>query len=197
MIPNAAWTQKILDLVANDPIPLERAIAEVRNMVPPGRAFRAATLQLERVRAAREARSGKPTKARTVTDDEMIRAGQRAIVMDSVTKLVRRERLLYQDDENGVRWLILGRPQLKGGSLYSPRIQELRTHQADFIKRPLPGLTDFAGHAMFAYDIECSCGWTKSGAEMDEDSVWHVWITSKDEGRKEFTKHRRRAPGYE
>ena len=159
-------------------------------MVPPGRAFRQAEKKRKSQQRRRVNKTDRHPVIRKATDEETIRTGQRQIVMDSVTALVGRGRLEYVEGDSG-RHVQLGRGRAVSGMLASPKLAKLYEHEPTFTKRRLDGVKNPSGRPMDAVDIECSCGWTWSGAEQDEDSVWHIYATSKDAAKIEFTKHRR------
>jgi len=185
------WTVRIFELLADGPQSLEFLIAEVRNLVPPGRAYRQAEKKRRQQAGRRVNKTDRKQWVRPPTEDETIRTGQRQIVMDSVSKLVMTGRLEYVEGDRG-RYLKLGRPAEQGGmSDDHPLIRKLREHQPTFTKRLLP-LTDAVGRPVYAIDTTCSCGqWSLSGAEQDPDGDWHIHFTRKDQAKIEFTKHRR------
>ena len=179
------WTTRIFELLADGPQPVEYLIAEVRNMVPPGRAYRQAEKKREQQAARRVNKTDRKGWTRVPTEDETIRTGQRQIVMDSITKLVRTGRLRYI--ERPVRLLELGRPAETGGmSPDHPLIKKLNEHQATYTKRRIDYAVDMVGRPIDVIDITCSCGWTWSG---DED--FRVRATQVDRAKIQFTKHRR------
>ena len=190
---SAPWMTRIFELLADGPQPIEYLIAEVRNMVPPGRAYRKAEDKRVSQAARRVNKTDRKGWTRTPTEDETIRTGQRQIVQDSITKLVRAGRLEYIPWGAG-RGLQLGRPAEKGGlGPNHPLIKKLNEHQATYTKRLLPieDVTDKAGRPVFAVDITCSCGWTWSGARQDPDGDWHIHATQVDRAKIAFTAHRR------
>ena len=188
--PNAPWTVRIFELLADGPRPLEFLIAEVRNMVPPGRAYRQAEKKRKSQQRRRVNKTDRHPVVRKATEDETIRTGQRQIVMDSVTALVGRGRLEYVEGEAG-RYVQLGRERAVSGMLASPKLQKLYEHEPSFTKRRIDGVKNPSGRPIDAVDIECSCGWTWSGAQQDPDGDWHIHATSKDQAKIQFTKHRR------
>lgn len=189
------WTRRIFELLADGPLPLEYVIAEVRNMVPPGRAYRQAEKKRKQQAARRVNKTDRKAWVRPPTEDETIRTGQRQIVMDSVTKLVRTGRLRYIEGhiEGDPRSLALGRePETGGMSPDHPFIKKLNEHQITFTKWAVPDIANAAGRPIYAVNGTCSCGeWEWIGAHQDPDGDWHVWSTTKDQVKIEFTKHRR------
>jgi len=191
MNPGAPWTERIFELLADGPQPLEFLIASTRNMVPPGRAFRKAEQKREQQAARRVNKTDRVGWTRDPSEDETIRTGQRQIVMDSITKMVARGRLEYVEGDTG-RSLQIGRDPLPNGMATSDLVKKLHEHEAEYTKRRLPGeYSEITGRAIDVIDIECSCGWTWSGGRQDPDGDWHIHATSKGEAAKAFTRHRR------
>ena len=100
MTSSLPWIARIETLIAEGPVEVEWLIGEVSGLVPPGRAWRAR--EWHRNYAAR--RKGLVAPPDTTVTDEAIWTGQRAVIRESIGKLVyaKRARYLIQD---GVKYL--------------------------------------------------------------------------------------------
>lgn len=97
------WNERILSL-AQEPVPYDRVVAEAMAVVHPGQAYRKGLEIFERYHGPdlSEAKTRVP-----LTHDEVVRTGARAIVVQAMARMNKREQLRYIDD-SGKRLVVRG-----------------------------------------------------------------------------------------
>lgn len=94
----APWTLRIVNMLREQgPLPFEKVVAEGMALVPPGRAYRLAERNRQKVYRS----LGRPTeRIYNKDDDKIIRSGARHLVVQSISPKIKEGKLVkYWDDE--------------------------------------------------------------------------------------------------